>query len=86
MATLIVPDVDENALEQLRAELAAVGSSVEAEVRSMIEQKRLAHEADRRWRAEEAIAGLDEFREALRAKYGNFGNSVEWIREAREAG
>ena len=83
MATVIVHDVDEDALERLRAALAQAGSSVEAEVRAMIKERAGPPEPERRRRAEEAIAALRELRERMYEKHGSTINLTEALRQDR---
>lgn len=85
MATVIVHDVDDGALDRLRSALAMTGGSVEEEIRAMIAQRAGLEEVERRQRAEEAIAGLRAYREGLRDKYGTFPDSVDWLRQDRDS-
>lgn len=85
MATLIIPDLDEAALERLRNDLHAKGSSVEAELRTFIEERSRAIEAERQCDIAEAVASLRAYRQRVLAKYGPMPDSLEWLREDRAA-
>lgn len=83
MATVIIPDLDDATLEQARANAVAQGGTLEAELRSIIEERGRT-EADDRRRTDEALAEMKAYREQLFRKYGSFPDSTEAIRRERE--
>jgi antitoxin FitA len=77
MSQLVIPDVAESLLQQLRERAACQGRSVETEARIILENA-LRPDPARVW------AEIDAFRERLAASGRTFSDSTELIREDRD--
>ncbi|MHB1422230.1 MAG: FitA-like ribbon-helix-helix domain-containing protein [Gemmataceae bacterium] len=77
MTQLLIPDVAENLLQQLRERAARQGRSVETEARIILENALRPDPAT-------AWTEIDAFRQRLAASGRTFSDSTELIREDRE--
>ena len=77
MSQLLIPDVAESLLQQLRERAARHGRSIEAEARGILENA-LRPDPAKIW------AEVDAIRQRLAATGRDFGDSVQDIREDRD--
>lgn len=85
MATIILPDLDEQVLDQARSVVAASGGSLDEELRLLVEARAREAKADRRQLAEAGAAAMKAYAESMHAKYGPFPDSTELLRQERES-
>lgn len=78
MPDVLVRDVGEDVVAQLKQQAARHGRSMQAELKAILEQSaRTAAEAEEAW------AAIDRFRERLTASGRRFSDSADLVREDR---